>query len=408
MIRARAARAARVLAGAAALAGACALHAAEADDLKALRAKLEALRSEVAATEDRRAAAADELRAAEQAISDANRALAEVAVEQRAAQAEQARLAAEVRRAQAELDARSGDLGRLLYLRYTAGDASALRVLLSGEDAGRIARQLAYFGYLSRAQLDFVDALRRDVARLADLERRATEKAAEIAVLADSATRERRTLAQQQADRRRTLDRIGADLGRQRAEVSRLQADETRLAKLVEDIARALRSAPPPARREAPRTVRPDASKPTRTEAVPQPGMPDRAFAALKGHLRLPVRGELRGRFGTQRTGQPGGGKGVFIVAREGEEVRAVAAGRVVFADWMRGFGNLLIVDHGDDYLTIYANNEAVLKRLGDAVHGGEAVATVGSSGGAETSGLYFEIRHQGRAFDPLPWVSSK
>jgi septal ring factor EnvC (AmiA/AmiB activator) len=324
-----------------------------------------------------------------------------------------------VRRAQAELDARSGDLGRLLYLRYTAGDTSALRVLLSGEDAARTARQFAYFAYLSRAQLDFVDGLRRDVARLADLERQAKEKAAEIAALAESAARERRTLAQQQAERRRTLDRIGADLGRQRAEVSRLQADEARLAKLVEEIARALRNAPPPTRREAakppgrteaPKSARaePSRSESTRIQTVPQAGMPDLAFASLKGRLRLPVRGELQGRFGTPRTGQPGGGKGVFIAAREGEEVRAVASGRVVFADWMRGFGNLLILDHGDDYLTIYGNNEAVLKRLGDAVHGGEAVATVGSSGGAETSGLYFEIRHQGRAFDPLPWVSSR
>jgi len=88
--------------------------------------------------------------------------------------------------------------------------------------------------------------------------------------------------------------------------------------------------------------------------------------------------------------------------------VRAVAAGRVVFADWMRGFGNLLILDHGGDYMTIYGNNEAILKRPGDAVHGGDAVAIVGASGGAETSGLYFEIRHQGRAFDPLSWVSPK
>jgi septal ring factor EnvC (AmiA/AmiB activator) len=80
----------------------------------------------------------------------------------------------------------------------------------------------------------------------------------------------------------------------------------------------------------------------------------------------------------------------------------------VVFADWLRGYGNLLIVDHGDDYLSIYANNESVLKRVGDAVHAGDVVATVGASGGNESSGLYFELRHQGRAFDPVPWLGSK
>jgi septal ring factor EnvC (AmiA/AmiB activator) len=100
--------------------------------------------------------------------------------------------------------------------------------------------------------------------------------------------------------------------------------------------------------------------------------------------------------------------KGVFFRAPEGGGVRAVAGGRVVFADWMRGYGNLLIVDHGDDYLSIYGNNEAVLKRVGDAVHAGEVVATVGASGGNESAGLYFELRHQGKAFDPVPWMQSR
>ena len=94
--------------------------------------------------------------------------------------------------------------------------------------------------------------------------------------------------------------------------------------------------------------------------------------------------------------------KGVFIRAREGQPVRAIAGGRVVYADWMRGFGNLLIVDHGESYLSIYANNETLLKQPGDPVAAGEPIATTGSSGGNEETGLYFEMRHLGRAFDPL------
>jgi septal ring factor EnvC (AmiA/AmiB activator) len=114
------------------------------------------------------------------------------------------------------------------------------------------------------------------------------------------------------------------------------------------------------------------------------------------------------GRFGAPRIAADAGGasaKGVFIRATEGEMVRAVAAGRVVYADWMRGFGNLLIVDHGENFLTIYGNNESLLKQTGDAVMLGEALATVGASGGNEETGLYFELRHEGRPFDPLGWV---
>ena len=98
--------------------------------------------------------------------------------------------------------------------------------------------------------------------------------------------------------------------------------------------------------------------------------------------------------------------KGLFIASPAGQDVKAIAAGRVVFADWLRGFGNLLIIDHGDGYMSLYGNNESLYKQVGDTARGGETIAAVGNSGGNMDSGLYFEIRHQGVAFDPLGWVS--
>ena len=128
-------------------------------------------------------------------------------------------------------------------------------------------------------------------------------------------------------------------------------------------------------------------------------------FASLRGHMRSPVTGRLGARFGSKRGDGPSW-KGVFIRAAEGVDVKAVAPGRVVFADWLRGFGNLLIVDHGGQYMSIYGNNQALLKRAGDAVKAGDVIASAGNSGGNEESGLYFELRHQGRAFDPAGWVN--
>lgn len=130
-------------------------------------------------------------------------------------------------------------------------------------------------------------------------------------------------------------------------------------------------------------------------------------FESLRGQLRLPVRGDVMARFGSKRGDGPSW-KGLFIRTPEGSEVKAVAAGRVVFSDWLRGFGNLIIVDHGNQYMTIYGNNQALLKRPGDAVKAGDVIASAGNSGGNEQSGLYFEIRHQGRAFDPLGWVTTR
>lgn len=162
---------------------------------------------------------------------------------------------------------------------------------------------------------------------------------------------------------------------------------------------------PPPAVAAAPT---PAPAPLARNELTPEADSAyGKPFESLRGQLRLPVRGDVMARFGSKRGDGPSW-KGLFIRTPEGSEVKAVASGRVVFSDWLRGFGNLIIVDHGNQYMTIYGNNQALLKRPGDAVKAGDVIASAGNSGGNEQSGLYFEIRHQGRAFDPLGWVTTR
>jgi murein hydrolase activator len=126
----------------------------------------------------------------------------------------------------------------------------------------------------------------------------------------------------------------------------------------------------------------------------------------LKGQLKLPVRGQLMNRFGAPREESGSSWKGLFIRAVTGETVRAVGDGRVVYADWLRGFGNLLILDHGKGYMSLYAYNDGLLRQVGESVRGGDPVAQVGASGGSAESGLYFELRRDGKPFDPLRWVA--
>jgi septal ring factor EnvC (AmiA/AmiB activator) len=121
--------------------------------------------------------------------------------------------------------------------------------------------------------------------------------------------------------------------------------------------------------------------------------------------LRLPVAGELMNRFGAPREGGGLSWKGLFIRAAQGTAVKAIAAGQVVFAEWLRGFGNLIIVDHGEGYMSLYSNNESLYKQVGERVQPGDALATVGNSGGQPDTGLYFEMRHQSRPVNPLLWV---
>ncbi|HUL93080.1 MAG TPA: peptidoglycan DD-metalloendopeptidase family protein [Burkholderiales bacterium] len=369
-----------------------ALAQGETEKLEALRSRIEGLRSKIAESEESRTEVRDQLRDSERAISEASRVLRVLATRRAAADAELKSLSGRSQALESEIASRRETLGRLLALRYVNGEQSGVKLLFSGEEPGRIARELHYYSYVSRAQAEFIRELRSKLARLKELESETRARNAEIAAIESARRGERAALLRQQAEHRKVLARVSNQLREQRRQVKHLERDESRLSRLVEELRKLLASASPG----------------LRNDKVPEPGGADKSLAGLKRGLRLPIKGELANRFGAQRSGGGPSWKGLFIRSPAGQEVRAVAPGRVVFADWLRGFGNLLIIDHGQSYLTIYGNNESVLKQVGDRVSTGDTVATVGASGGNMESGLYFEIRHEGKAFDPLRWVSLK
>jgi len=363
-------------------------------ELRELRSRIEALQKNLANAEESKSEAADALRESERAISETNRALRELGTQSREINERLAELGAETARRDAALKSQQALLARLLNHQYLGGQAEPLRLLLNREDPNDISRRLHYFSYISRARARLIVEMRESIARLRQLAEETAQRAAELAVVTAESKALRAQLEREKRARGQVLTRISRDIQRQRREIGTLKRDETRLARLVESLTKLMARSKP-----APRV---------RNESVPQASSIDSAFLELKGKLNLPVRGELANRFGSPRADGGVVWKGVFIAARAGEEVRAVADGRVVFADWLRGFGNLLIVDHGDAYMTLYGNNEALFKRVGDAIRTGESVASVGASGGNADSGLYFELRHQGRPLDPLDWVSIK
>jgi septal ring factor EnvC (AmiA/AmiB activator) len=371
------------------------------EDLAALRERISSLKTELEGRESDRREARDALRASEVAISDANRALQAVEAQARAARAAIAELAARRDSQERLLESGQAALGRLLAARSLAGISGGapdfVRLALSGEDLAEAARRLHYLTYVSLAAAQIIEGHRSALVVAARLKAESEHKARELAAIEARGRDDRELLLKERREHRRLLERIAGEIRSARKRIQMLLADESRLARLVEEIGKVL-------------AARPGAGY-ARVTAVPEASTgagsvtSARLFSSLRGSLRLPVRGELAGRFGTPH---PEGGisaKGVFIRAPEGEQVRAVGAGRVVYADWMRGFGNLLIVDHGEAFLSIYGNNESLLKQTGDLVTLGEPLATVGHSGGNEQTGLYFELRHLGRAFDPLRWV---
>jgi septal ring factor EnvC (AmiA/AmiB activator) len=269
------------------------------------------------------------------------------------------------------------------------------------------------------AQRKEVGNVERDEQRITGLVDKLNKLIAEQAAAAAAEKKRQEQLAAARAEAKAKADAAARALARAKAEAkAAAEAERQRLAKANAGKSGTIKPAPTPAQPDpidadepkvAAQPAKPVVEEPAQPAAKAAdialaPAAPAGAFASLKGQLRPPVTGKVAAKFGTKRGDGPTW-KGLFIKAGEGADVRAVAGGRVVFADWLRGFGNLIIVDHGGQYMSIYGYNQALLKRAGDIVKAGDPIASAGNSGGNEESGLYFELRHQGTAFDPAGWV---
>jgi septal ring factor EnvC (AmiA/AmiB activator) len=379
--------------------------------LKELQGRIDSLHRDLAKSEETKAYAADQLKETESAISAAKRGLHELGLQRAEVQAELLDLQQQARRLEAQIAAQQGQLGRLLYRHYVNGETDALQMILAGNDPNQAARDLHYLTLLSRAKADLLGVLHTTLGEKQRLADAARAKRDQLAAIEQKQQRQHAALLVQQQQRQGMLVKLAGKIKEQRREIGALKVDEKRLGKLIEGLARIVakpvRKPPPRSAKSRPgaaATKKPDA--PLQNELTPEAMSFAGNFAKLKGRLRLPVRGELVNRFGKPRAEGGATWKGLFIRSAEGNDVKVVAPGRVVFADWLRGFGNLLIIDHGDTFLTVYGNNQSLFRQVGDSVKSGEVVAAVGNSGGNPESGLYFELRQQGLPVDPLRWIS--
>ncbi|NMM26612.1 MAG: peptidoglycan DD-metalloendopeptidase family protein [Glaciimonas sp.] len=419
-----------------------------------LRQKMGELKRDIAQTETAKDSATDALAKSESAISNASRSLRNLSAEQMQTEARLLQLAQQQSELAKMVQVEQNQLAQLLREQYMAGNEDRIKLLLSGDNPNRINRELRYMGYVSQAQARMVESLRTNLKAVEVNQLAAQSAKDKLDEIAQEEQAQKALLEQEKVRRARLLAQLSSKLVTQRKEAGHLERDDQRLAGLVTKLAQLMqaqkkaeaiaqekrrqeqlavrakaerlrverlqqqalqakkdtgRKAPTeksqPTSSEAEDAALTPAEPVTRNELAPDPGMQEGVFAKMRGQLRLPIRGELVVRFGGKRGDGPNS-KGLFIRAGEGLEVKAVAPGRVIFADWLRGFGNLIIIDHGSQYMTIYGNNQALFKRLGDAVKSGETISSTGTSGGSEQSGLYFEMRHQGRAFDPLGWTT--
>lgn len=378
------------------LLGACLIaggnaHASQQEELENLRKRISALQQDFEKTNESKSEAADALRASERIISDSNRRLRELSQQQKSANRDLEQLQRQSSQLEKDMRNEQALLSKLLYQQYLGGKQEYLKLLLNNHDPNQVVRELQYYDYIARSRAAWLKTLRGNLLKLQSVTTEARQKTLEIASLQKEEQAQRQHLESEKSARQKTLDKIAKQLKQQRKEMGRLQRDENRLSQLVEKLSRMLSQT----RKKGPLN-----------EKLPDSTFDGKPFATLKGKLALPVKGEIANRFASARPDSTVSWKGLFLRASASQSVKAIAAGRVVFADWLRGFGNLLIIDHGNGYMSLYGNNESLFKQVGDTLRGGDSIASVGNSGGNEESGLYFELRHEGKPLDPMKWVS--
>ena len=361
------------------------------ENLVQLRSRIDIIQKDLLRKEAKKLEAADTLEETDKAISDTNRKLyilankkdeIEIGFKQKLAQHKQIKAAIEALQTQ---------LSTLIYYLYLQSPSNHFRLLLNQQDPNQIARNLYYSGLLSRARSENIDSLRIQLAELRKLTKIIHKKRTEIRIILAEQSAQKKRLEQEKIKHEKLFSRISEQIALQHQNISKLKRDENRLSALTREINSLV--------------TYQNSQRPIYNKKLPDNSIQNRLFTSLKGHLNLPVRGELVSRFGSPRSGTSVTWTGLFIQSPSGNAVKAVASGRIVFADWLRGFGNLMIIDHGNSYMSLYGNNETIYKQVGEVIRGGDTIATVGSSGGKLSSGLYFELRYKGKPFDPMEWI---
>ncbi|BDM62667.1 non-catalytic member of peptidase subfamily M23B [Shewanella sp. NFH-SH190041] len=267
-------------------------------------------------------------------------------------------------------------LSKQLASAYLTGNHDYAKMLLNQQDPAAIERMLAYYQYLNKARMQAINSLKITLEELADLQQKEQAKRLKLNGLMLDLQQETKQLKQEQQQREQTLTQLQRVLRDKGAQLEQMQINEASIKRMLAQAAQ---------------------------EARENPTMD--GLAKLKGKLKWPTKGRIRYDYGDNRSGGVHW-KGITLSAPEGREIHAVAPGKVIYADWMRGFGMVMVIDHGKGYMSLYGHAQTLLKTAGETVSPKDVIALVGNSGGQAEPGLYFEIRHKGQAMDPARFCS--
>ena len=354
-------------------------------ELKTLRERIGKVQQRIERDRGKQSQVERELRRTEKRIGDVAALIASLDRKLRTQEKRIGKLREERRRQRDALAGQRRELARQVRAAHALGRQERLKLLLNQEEPARAGRLMVYYDYFHRARAARIEAIGEQLSRLDRIEREIDEESARLAAMKRERQGEAAKLEEGRKERKTLLGRLDRQIREGGRELDRLRTDEKSLTALIESLREALARIP---------------AEPSRK--------PTRPFAKLKGKLDWPTRGRIAASFGTPRKLGDFKWQGLLIRAPEGREVRAVARGRIAYADWLRGYGMLVIVDHGAGYISLYGYNRSLYRKVGEWVEAGETIAQVGASGGRKENALYFEIRKKGKPINPRPWLTRR
>ncbi len=280
------------------------------------------------------------------------------------------------------LESQRDSLKKQIRAAWMEGDAPAVKVLLNEIDPDKIARTMTYYEYLSRDTIDRLEAFAANLRQLKETQKQVKAGRMRLAELEENVADRQQKLSSSKKEREQTLAALKTDISNRLSEREELEEDRKRLEKLLREVEEAI------------------ANIPTPNESDP--------FGSLKNKLPWPAEGKVVRNFGDSYASGKLKHNGLLINTAEEGDVKAVHYGRVVFANWLRGFGLITILDHGDGYMTLYGHSSSLFTSPGDWVEAGEAIAQAGRTGGTNDPAVYFEVRHNGKPDNPRRWLGNR
>ncbi|MCP3688100.1 MAG: peptidoglycan DD-metalloendopeptidase family protein, partial [Gammaproteobacteria bacterium] len=351
--------------------------------LKTLQGKIEKLKNTIHVKQDTRSRYTSQLRKIEGHIGKVGQKIRVTETRIKQQKSELKNLRSTRKQHQEQLLRENDILGEQIYTAFTLGRQEKIKLLFSQQSAYKMQRNLVYYQYFSSARVSLINQVENNITKILATESSINITSQDLERSHQQLKDQKQTLEKDGNKRKNIISSLDKQLKEQGGHLNKLNGEAEELQKLLDSIEKIL-------------------------TATPAPELSRKAFAKLRGKLAWPVNGKVRRLFGYQKPLSRLRWQGVIIQAPTGRHVKAISHGRVAFADWLRGLGNLVIIDHGNSYLSLYGHNESLFKSAGEWVEPGDIIGSIGSSGGQEKPGLYFEIRRKGKPQNPTKWCKSK